>query len=149
SGQIALASVPVDLGNLATSLVDELQPIADARDIELSYGRHDRVIVNGDAGWLQRLLINLLDNALKFTPEGGRVTVDVCCDGGSARMIVSDTGMGMSSANAQRAFDPFFRADPARSSTTEGAGLGLTLARWIVQSHHGTINLESSPGAGS
>jgi len=149
SGQIALASVSVDIGNLATSLVDELQPIADARDIELSCGRHDGVIVNGDAGWLQRLLINLLDNALKFTPEGGRVTVDVCCDGGSARMIVSDTGMGMSSANAQRAFDPFFRADPARSSTTEGAGLGLTLARWIVQSHHGTINLESSPGAGS
>lgn len=149
SGQIALAIAPVDIGDLAGSLVDQLQPVADARDIELSCERHDRVIVHGDAGWLQRLLINLLDNALKFTPQGGRVTLGVSRADAAARITVSDTGVGMSPEDARRAFDRFFRADPARSSATEGAGLGLSLAQWIVQSHHGTIDLKSSPGAGS
>jgi heavy metal sensor kinase len=149
SGQIALTMTPVNIGDLATSLVDQLQPVADARGLELSCERRGVVIVNGDAGWLQRLLINLLDNALKFTPEGGRVTLGVSREGRAARMTVSDTGVGMSPEDARRAFDRFFRADPARSSTTEGAGLGLSLAQWIVQSHNGTITLESSPGAGS
>ena len=149
SGQIALAMAPVDIGDLASSLVEELQPIADAREIALEYGQHDRVIVNGDAGWLQRLLINLLDNALKFTPAGGRVDLGIARAGASARITVSDNGVGMSPEDARRAFDRFFRADPARSSTTEGAGLGLSLAQWIVHSHHGTISVASSRGSGS
>lgn len=69
--------------------------------------------------------------------------------GRAARIDVRDTGVGMSAADAERAFERFFRADPARSSSTEGAGLGLSLAEWIVQSHHGTINVESRPGAGT
>lgn len=150
SGQISLSVAPVDIGELASSLVEELQPVAEARNIELSCERpDDRVIVNGDGGWLQRLLINLLDNALKFTPQGGRVTLGVSRGIASALVTVSDNGVGMSPEDARRAFDRFFRADPARSSTTEGSGLGLSLAQWIVQSHHGAINLESSPGAGS
>jgi signal transduction histidine kinase len=126
-----------------------LQPSADAHDIELSCERCDRVLVNGDAGWLQRLLINLLDNALKFTPPGGRVTLYVSRTASAARVIVRDTGVGMSAEDASRAFDRFFRADPARSSTIEGAGLGLNLAQWIVQSHHGTISVDSCCGRGS
>jgi heavy metal sensor kinase len=149
SGQIALTAAPVDIGDLANALIDQLQPVADARELELLCRRHDRVIVNGDAGWLQRLLINLLDNALKFTPEGGRVTLDVFRVGRSARVTVSDTGVGMSPEDSRRAFDRFFRADPARSSTIEGAGLGLSLAQWIVESHHGTITLDSCRGVGS
>jgi len=149
SGQIALNVAPVDIGDLAGSLVDQLQPLADAHEIELSCERCDRVLVNGDAGWLQRLLINLLDNALKFTPPGGRVTLSVSRTASAARIIVRDTGVGMSAEDASRAFDRFFRADPARSSTIEGAGLGLSLAQWIVQSHHGTIRVDSCCGTGS
>jgi heavy metal sensor kinase len=149
SGQIALAVAPVDVGDLARALVDQLQPVADARGIELSCERYDSVIVKGDAGWLQRLLINLLDNALKFTPAGGRITLGVSRTGAAARMSVRDTGVGMSEEDARRVFDRFFRADPARSSATEGAGLGLSLVQWIVQSHHGTITVDSCRGTGS
>jgi len=149
SGQIALAIAPVDIADLASSLADQLQPLAEARDIELSCDRSDSLIVSGDAGWLQRLLINLLDNALKFTPRGGRVVLGVSRSGPSALITVSDTGVGMSPQDARRAFDRFFRADPARSSTTDGAGLGLSLAHWIVQSHRGSIAVESWPGKGS
>ena len=149
AGQIALASASVEIGSLASSLVDQLQLVADARGIELSCTRCDTVTVSGDAGWLERLFINLLDNALKFTPAGGRVAVCVARTDDAARITVRDTGVGMSDEDADRAFDRFFRADPARSSTIEGAGLGLSLAQWIVQSHHGTITVKSRRGAGS
>ena len=115
------------------ALVDQLQPVADARGIELSCNRCEGVVVNGDTGWLQRLLINLLDNALKFTPEGGRVTLGVSRTRRSALVTVRDSGVGMSAEDARRAFDRFFRADPARSSTSEGAGLGLSLAQWMYR----------------
>jgi len=149
SGQISLNVVSVDLGDLAASLVEQLQPVAEAHNIELCCEPCERVIVRGDAGWLERLLINLLDNALKFTGAGGRVTLGVCRTDGAARITVRDTGVGMSADDARRVFDRFFRADPARSSATEGAGLGLSLAQWIVQSHHGSITVESHSGTGS
>ncbi len=149
SGQIALTFSPVDVAELASSLVEQLQPVAEMRGIDLSCGPTGEVVVQGDSGWLQRLLLNLLDNALKFTPRGGRVVLSVSRDTTAARIVVRDNGPGMSVADAQRAFERFFRADPARSSSTEGAGLGLSLAQWIVLSHHGTIAVDTRPGAGS
>jgi len=149
SGQIALTFAPVDLGRLASEIVDQLQPVADAGAIELSCECNGEVAVNGDTGWLQRLLLNLLDNALKFSRNRGRVVVSVSRNGTAAHLIVRDNGIGMSAEDARRAFERFFRADPARSSSTEGAGLGLSLAQWIVQSHRGTIALDTSPGAGA
>jgi heavy metal sensor kinase len=149
SGQIVLAIAPVEIGSLAASLVEQLQPVADAHGLELSCDRCEPVVVDGDAGWLERLLLNLLDNAVKFTPAGGSVVVSVSGNGGAARIAVRDTGVGMSAEDAQRAFERFFRADPARSSAAEGAGLGLSLAQWIVHRHHGTITVDSHPGAGS
>jgi signal transduction histidine kinase len=139
SGQIALAAAPVDVGDLASSLVEQLQPVADARAIELSCDRSEPVVVRGDAGWLERLLLNLLDNALKFTRGGGRVVVGISRSGREARITVRDTGIGMSAEDVQRAFEPFFRADPARSSSTEGAGLGLSVAEWM----HGVTRARS------
>jgi heavy metal sensor kinase len=149
SGQIALTIALVDVGQLAGSLVEQLQPVAETRGIQLSCERCDPVIVEGDAGWLERLHLNLLDNALKFTASGGRVQVNVSRHGAAAKITVSDTGIGMSAEDAARAFERFFRADPARSSSIEGAGLGLSLAQWIVQSHHGAITLDSRRGSGS
>jgi signal transduction histidine kinase len=77
------------------------------------------------------------------------VVVTVSANGRAARITVRDTGAGMSPEDAERAFERFFRADPARSSSAAGAGLGLSLAQWIVQSHHGTITVDSRLGAGS
>jgi signal transduction histidine kinase len=107
------------------------------------------VVVQGDAGWLERLVLNLVDNAVKFTPEGGRVVVRVAREGGSARIEVEDSGMGLSPEDAQRVFERFFRADASRSSATEGAGLGLSLVQWIAEQHDGRVTVRSRRGEGS
>jgi heavy metal sensor kinase len=149
SGQIRLTHGPVNLTDLAASLVEQLEPIAAAKSIELSCARSDAVLVHGDANWLQRLVLNLVDNALKFTRENGRVVVQVTREGDAARIDVRDTGVGLSPADAQQVFERFFRADPARSSSNEGAGLGLSLVQWIAAQHRGTVSVQSRLGEGS
>jgi heavy metal sensor kinase len=149
SGQIPLAFAPVDMTALAASLVDQLHPVAEASDIALRGEWDDAVFVKGDAGWLERLLLNLMDNAVKFTPPGGEVVVRVRREGKTARIEVSDTGIGMTPEEAERIFERFYRADPARSSTVKGSGLGLTLVAWIVDRHDGRIAVTSTPGKGS
>ena len=149
SGQIQLTFAPVDVGDLAASLVEQLEPVAQARSIDLLCERASVVVVEGDAGWLQRLLLNLLDNALKFTGRDGRVVVRVSRDGDTARIDVQDTGIGLSTEDAQHVFERFFRADPARSAITEGAGLGLSLVQWIAESHRGAVAVQSRLSEGS
>ena len=149
SGQIPLTFGAVDLGALAVSLVDQLEPVANARTIELRCESATSVLARGDAGWLERLLINLLDNAIKFTPEGGRVIVRVSRDGQLAQLDVVDSGIGMTPDVAAHVFERFYQADASRSSGSGGAGLGLSLVKWIVDRHHGHITVESRPGHGS
>jgi signal transduction histidine kinase len=179
AGQIKLARAPVDLTALAHRLVEQLEPIADAKEIELrcepspsgsaasgaastvgpasastapaaaASAASAPVIVQGDAGWLERLVLNLVDNAIKFTPEHGRVMIRVGRDGDQARIDVEDSGMGLSAEDAQRVFERFFRADASRSSKTEGAGLGLSLVHWIAEQHGGVVSVRSRPGEGS
>ena len=97
--------------------------------------------------WLQRLLLNLLDNAIKFTSEGGKVVLRVSHDAGRARIDVRDTGIGMPPDVTPHVFERFFQADPARSSGNDGAGVGLSLVKWIVDRHEGTIAVQSRVGA--
>jgi heavy metal sensor kinase len=149
SGQIRLTFAPVDVGALAASLVEQLEPVAQARTIDLRCERNGTVMVKGDAGWLQRLLLNLLDNAIKFTREGGQVVLRVSHDAGRARIDVRDTGIGMPPEVMPHVFERFFQADPARSSVNDGAGVGLSLVKWIVDRHDGTITVNSSLGEGS
>jgi len=149
SGQIPLAFTPLDLSELARSLVEQLEPVAQANALTLRCDAVHDVIVDGDAGWLRRLIINLIDNALKFTPPGGSVIVRVSHDSSHARLDVEDTGIGLTAADARRVFERFFRADPSRSSTIEGAGIGLSLVRWIAERHHGSVTVASRPGEGS
>lgn len=149
SGQIRLTFAPVDVGALAASLVDQLEPVAQARTIDLRCERNGTVMVNGDAGWLQRLLLNLLDNAIKFTKEGGQVVLRVSQEAGHARIDVRDTGIGMPPDVTPHVFERFFQADPARSSINDGAGVGLSLVKWIVDRHEGSIAVQSRVGEGS
>ena len=146
AGQIPLTFAPVDLGELASAVVEDLESLADARSIALGSEHTDAVVVSGDAGWLRRLLINLVDNALKFTPESGRVTVRVTAHDETAIIAVEDTGIGLTAEDAARVFERFFRADPSRTSRIEGAGLGLSLVQWVAAQHHGTVSV-ASPGA--
>jgi signal transduction histidine kinase len=107
------------------------------------------VVVEGDAGWLERLVLNLADNALKFTLDQGRVVVRVARDRNVARIDVEDTGMGLTPEEAPRVFERFFRTDPAPSSSTEGAGLGLSLVQWIAEQQGGGVPVRSRRGEGS
>ena len=149
SGQIPLSFGAVDLGELASSLVETLEPVANARTIALRCEPAPVVVALGDAGWLERLVLNLIDNAMKFTREGGCVIVRVSRHGERACLEVADTGIGMTPDVAAHVFERFYQADPSRSSPSGGAGLGLSLVKWIVDRHHGTVSVESTPAKGS
>ena len=148
-GEIKMADQSVDLVGLSASVAEQIEPVAAVQGITLACEVADGVMVNGDAGWLERLLLILLDNAIKFTPEGGRISVTFSCAKGLAHVAVTDTGMGISPDALPHLFERFYRADPARSRQTQGAGLGLALAKWIAERHRGTIDVKSQPGEGS
>ena len=149
AGQIPLTFAPLDAGELAASLVEQLEPVAQARGITLTCERVAGAVVQADGEWLRRLLINLLDNALKFTNDGGRVQVQVAPAGHRVTIAVRDTGVGISPADRPHVFERFFRADPSRTSSTEGTGLGLSLVQWIVERHGGSVSVESDVGVGT
>jgi heavy metal sensor kinase len=149
SGQIPLAHESVDLSALAAEVTEQLEPVAHVKALQMQCVADHRVTVTGDHGWLERCLLNLLDNAIKYTPPGGRVSVCVSRDGDHARVEVCDTGVGMSPDVVQHIFERFYRVDPARSSAVEGSGLGLSLVKWIVDRHEGRIQVRSGPGNGS
>jgi heavy metal sensor kinase len=149
SGQIPLAHESVDLSALAAEVTEQLEPVAHVKALQMQCVADQRVTVTGDHGWLERCLLNLLDNAIKYTPPGGRVSVRVSRDGDHARVEVCDTGVGMSPDVVQHIFERFYRVDPARSSAVEGSGLGLSLVKWIVERHEGRIQVRSGPGDGS
>ncbi|MEZ5320396.1 MAG: ATP-binding protein [Vicinamibacterales bacterium] len=149
SGQIPLLREPVDVGALAASLVEQLLPLAEAAEIDLRCEAPDSLMVVGDPTWLRRLLLNLLDNALRFTPGPGRVVLRVARDGDMARIDAADSGVGLTPQDAARVFERFFRVDQARSRQIPGSGLGLSLVHWIVTQHRGTITVESRPGHGT
>jgi two-component system OmpR family sensor kinase len=105
--------------------------------------------VTGDEDRLKQLILILLDNALKYTPPDGTVSVRLIRDETSVTVTVADTGVGIPTDEIPRVFERFYRADPARSRDPGGTGLGLAIARWIVQQHAGSITLESKPGRGT
>ena len=102
-----------------------------------------------DPDKLEQILINLLDNAIKFTPAGGRVTVDASDLGDRVRIDVKDTGIGIPPKDISRIFERFYRVDTARSRELGGTGLGLSIVKHIVQAHGGSVAVESTPGKGS
>ena len=149
SGDIPLERCAVDLGALVATVTEQLEPVAQAKELDLKCSVNQPVTVTGDDGWLERLLLNLLDNAMKYTPPRGEIRVEVSREGHHARVDVRDTGPGIPADAVPHIFERFYRVDPARSPDVEGAGLGLSLAKWIVEYHQGRIEVRSEPGAGS
>src|SRR5215813_7991572 len=107
------------------------------------------IVLSGDDELLKRMILNLLDNAVKYTPEGGDVYVELSRRNGSAQLVVRDSGIGIPEVDLTRIFDRFYRVDKARSRELGGAGLGLSIVRWIVEAHGGSIDVKSSPNHGS
>ncbi|HKN83934.1 MAG TPA: ATP-binding protein, partial [Pyrinomonadaceae bacterium] len=105
--------------------------------------------LHGDEELIKRMILNLLDNAVKYTPEGGEISVGLFRQNGNAEIVVCDTGIGIPETDQRRVFDRFYRVDKARSRALGGAGLGLSIVSWIVEAHEGQIEIESAPGRGS
>lgn len=142
-----LAMDEVDITKLVREACELFQPAAEDKGITLVSPIPTACSVRGDIQRLQRLVANLLDNALKYTLPGGKITVDISSDAGTAAVTVADTGVGISEKELPRIFERFYRGDRSRNQT--GTGLGLSLARAIASAHGGAITVASTPGAGS
>lgn len=151
SGRTQLRWEPISLDTLCRQMVDYILPLATQRDQALNYeGPEADVVINGDLNRLKQLLLNLLDNAIKYTDHNGTVTLSLRSTQDRAVIEVRDTGRGIPKEDLPHIFDRFFRrskSTPDRTAT--GFGLGLSIVKWIVDSHGGTIEAESELGKGT
>jgi len=137
----------VELDTLMLEVFRQVRPLTEG--IELSIGEEDQATVLGDPDRLKQLLLNLVDNAIKYTPHGGRVTLGLRRAEGWAVLSVADTGVGIPAKDLPHIFERFYRVDKARSRAAGGSGLGLSIVQWIVQAHGGRIEARSEPGQGT
>ena len=150
SGRITLSFANLELGKFASDVVRDLAPAAADRGLDLGLlAAKTPIYVFADAGRLQQVLHNLLENALRYTDAGGKVAVGVEAAPGEALLSVSDTGAGIPEGDLPYVFERFFRSKGSRQANPGGSGLGLSIVRWIVEAHKGRISVESEVGRGS
>ena len=140
---------PVRLDELVREVGDHMQVAAREKCVDMMVDFPAPSQIRGDADRLRQLFFNLLDNAIKYTPSGGTVTVRGESPNGQARVIVTDTGIGIPAEHLPRVFDRFYRVDPSRSPESDGTGLGLAICRSIAEAHGGRLDLHSEPGGGT
>jgi signal transduction histidine kinase len=136
------------LDDVTSEAVSAAGALASSAGVALTVARFDETPIDGDAALIRQLVMILLDNAIKFTPAGGDVTVSVTNDGRTPLLHVADTGPGIPEDQIPHVFERFYRGDAARGRTT-GAGLGLSIAQWIADAHHARISLRSDAGRGT
>ena len=149
AGKLALDLEEVDLKEVLAECLEAAKPVADDKQIELVADLADTPSMLGDRSRLAQVLDNLISNALKFTPSSGRVSVRVSRTGREALVEVSDTGVGIPAEEQERLFERFFRSSNATEQAIPGTGLGLTIAKTIVERHEGSIEIESAEGKGT
>jgi signal transduction histidine kinase len=149
SGRLTLELGEANVQRLARESVEALRPVAERGSVELRLDAAPVPPLRGDSARLGQLLDNLVSNAVKFTPPGGRVVVALGASGDQLVLAVSDTGMGVPAGEQRRLFDRFFRASSAQERAIEGTGLGLTIARAVVEAHGGSIDFTSVEGEGT
>ena len=150
AGRLELESRPVSVAALVNGCVETARLKAESKGLRLTVGLpEDLPAVRGDAVQLGEVLQNLIDNALQYTPPGGRIDVTAYSNGHEVIFTVADTGIGIPEADLERIFERFYRVDAARSREAGGTGLGLSIARHIVDAHGGRIWVESAVGQGS
>ncbi len=145
SGEANQHWTPVDLAQLAASTADQMSLLAEDKKISITCEASEAVPVDGDSGRLKQVIVNLLDNAIKFTPPGGQVVIRTQASNGTARLEVRDTGVGIPASAIPRVFERFFRVDEARSRDEGGAGLGLSIVKSIITAHGGMVSVQSEP----
>jgi heavy metal sensor kinase len=149
AGEALEKSAPFDLGELAESTADQICLLAEDKDIGIECHSDQKVIIEGDRARLKQVVVNLLDNAIKYTPQGGRIDVRVRARNGRALFEVSDNGPGIPEESLLLVFERFYRVDKARSRELGGAGLGLSIVKSIVTAHRGRVEVQSKEGEGS
>lgn len=148
-GEIKLKMLPVQLDDLFREIHQQAAILGKERLIQTVIKNVEPVVVEGDDLRLRELLLNLVDNAVKYSEEGQVVELALVVAGNQAKIIVQDHGIGIAPESHTRVFDRFYRTDEARAHATKGTGLGLAICKWIVEVHHGTINLQSTVQGGS
>lgn len=152
AGQYPLQPGDFYLDDLISECLHSARTLALAKKITLNYEDASEAPIQADESLLRRMILNLLDNAIKYTQEGGRVTVSCRRAGDEYALSITDTGTGIPAELQPRIFERFFRADKARSRAENdggGAGLGLSISRWIAEAHHGRLDLTRSDSSGS
>ncbi len=152
AGRVKLRTQPFYWNDLVSECCRSMQSLAAARNIELVYraaADAPDLAFDGDEELLRRMTLNLLDNAIRYTPAGGRVSAEIEGRADGVLLRISDTGIGIPAEDAAHVFERFFRADKARSRENGGFGLGLAIVKWIAESHRGVVELASRPGVGS
>jgi len=149
AGEVKMEKIHIDLGELAASTVNEMALLADEKSIRLRTHGTVGVQVEGDRTRLQQVIVNLIDNAIKYTQEGGEVQVSARKEGTAAVLEVSDNGPGIPAECLPHVFERFYRADKARSRASGGAGLGLSIVKAICAAHGGDVEVSSQDGRGS
>jgi heavy metal sensor kinase len=145
---VPTAAQPISVGNFVAELVDDLQPLAQERGLDLACAPLPICRVAIDPDRLRRLFCNVLENALKYTPAGGAVSVSGTCCTDAVEIVVADTGVGVSPELVPRLFQRFYRV-PSTRLDAAGSGLGLAICEAIVSRHGGRISIDSRPGTGT
>ncbi len=148
AGERPIAREPLYLDDVAAEAVDAVRALAEHKRIQVEVGTFEEAKISADGALVRQLLLIVLDNAIKYTPDGGHVRLDVSARNGAAAVVVTDTGAGIAPEQLPLVFERFWRGEPA-GREVEGAGLGLAIARWIADVHGARIELTSRPGAGT
>lgn len=147
--QLRMDREPVEVSSTLRDLIEHFEPLAEQRGVKIRPDLNGGVSVQADPNRLRQLFLILLDNAIRYSADGGEVTVGVSRRNGRVAVTVVDRGIGISSKDLPHIFDRFYRADKARSRESGGTGLGLAIAKWIAEVHRGDIEVHSAPGAGT
>lgn len=153
SGALRLQTAPVEMDTLLLEVYRQAKHLSERRRTgkgwEIRLGSEDQALVWGDRERLRQLLLNLADNAIKYTPEGGTITFSLVNEAPWVKVAVRDTGLGISQEQQEHIFERFYRIDKARSREVGGTGLGLSIVEWIAQAHQGRITVASNTPAGT
>jgi signal transduction histidine kinase len=144
-----LAMEDLYLNDLVNESCQAAQALANPKRIQLSCEAPEDLVFHGNEELLQRMIVNLVDNAIRYTPEGGSVSVKLSSNASSTQLVVSDTGIGIPPECIGRVFDRFYRVGDVRTRANGGSGLGLSIVKLAAESHHGSVALTSEPGHGS
>ncbi len=145
AGQIQLKREPLQFDDIVRDVFADAQILAKPANIEVQLTNCERVIIQGDRHRLRQLLLNLVDNAIKYNTPGGLVNIALTRVAQYAELLVTNTGPGIPAESLTRVFDRFYRADPAHGDEVEGCGLGLSIAQWITSAHDGSVKIKSAP----